>query len=71
MDLRGIFAQRIEAGQSVGRAEAGLLASKHELSDERHAAAWLYGRHLRRSAVPLRCGGGELVHEARDAREGS
>ena len=65
MDLRGLFAQRIDAGQSVDRAEADVLASLPELSDERRAALWLYARYLRRAATPLRRGGGGLVHEAR------
>src|SRR5215210_2171310 len=34
MDLRGLFAQRIEAGQSVDRAEADLVASHPGLSEE-------------------------------------
>ena len=38
MDLRGLFAQRIEAGQSVDRAEADLVASHPGLSEERRAA---------------------------------
>jgi hypothetical protein len=65
MDLRGLFAQRIEAGQSVDRAEADLLASHPALSEERRAVLWLYARYLRKAGAPLRRGGGGLVHEAR------
>jgi hypothetical protein len=65
MDVRGLFAPRFEAGQSVDRAEAGLVTSLPELSDERHPALWLYARCLRKVAPPLRSGGGGLVHEAR------
>ena len=65
MDLRGLFAQRIEAGQSVDRAEADLVASHPGLSEERRAVLWLYARYLRRAETPLRRVGGGLVHEAR------
>jgi len=64
MDLRGLFAQRIEAGQSVDRAEEE-LASHPALSEERLAVLWLYARYLRKTETPLRRGGGGLVHEAR------
>ena len=65
MDLRGLFAQRIEAGQSVDRAEADLVASHPGLSEERRAVLWLYARYLRKAETPLRRVGGGLVHEAR------
>jgi hypothetical protein len=64
MNLRGLFAQRIEAGQSVDRAEEELV-SHPALSEERRAVLWLYARYLRKAATPLGRGGGGLVHEAR------
>ena len=65
MDLRGLFAQRLEARQSVDRAEADLVASHPGLSEERRAVLWLYARYLRKAETPLRRVGGDLVHEAR------
>lgn len=53
MDLRGLFAQRIEAGQSVDRAEEDLLAAHPALSEEQRAVLWLYARYPRKGATPL------------------
>src|SRR5215210_442399 len=71
MDLRGLFAQRVEAEQSVDRAEAVLGFSLPELSDERYAAPWVYTPHIERAATPPRSGGGGLLHEAGAACGGS
>jgi hypothetical protein len=70
MDLRGMFAQRIEAGQSVDRAEEDLLAAHPALSEEQRAVLWLYARYPRKGATPLLRGAGGFVHEALPAPGG-
>jgi hypothetical protein len=64
MDLRGLIARRIEAGESAERVDAELLAGVPGLSEERRAALWLYARHLARAAWRSPVGRGGIVRSA-------
>ncbi len=63
MDLHGLIARRIEAGDSVELIDRNLLGSLPGLSADQRAALWLYARHIRQASGAWRESGG-VVHEA-------